>query len=740
MGWNPFKKTVTSEYWNVVTASMSEDSSPDSFHDFAIINDAVNGIEYFKSIEYLHYYGGRRATLRQLTNKLSTETYYQGFAEVNIGNNYVPASLVKARINPSDPSAVTITNSSITVLDYAGWASAYFVNEFGLNVITNRFIVDNVEFSVDFSTANSVDNTIEITNITTSIATVLDLPPEPVGSAYNVTYTVTTAGDPPIVSSVRTWTYEIGSGVYPELDTYTTLPENDPTVFQILPPLDIRRDGNFLYNDVGRHADYDDYAERLGIDSEAIADEFAKQDNMDKLDHVTINYGVKLKAQDKHSLRYCIDFIKKLKALAYTHTFDYEVNGTTDNVEKGFNTQDTYGYTDAANTTSETSHSYTAKELVDVPGIDLIISFDDVAYGIKYSHIEIQHHTKTQVDANSVLSGVRDDPIDESIFGRVRTKHKYKSIVNNDFANTSTITGVTIPPVVWGWLNGVMSNLVTSTVSTITYYKINEDDSLDSYMIVGPVMAHYVRDAQSGKHKLVYINLQSAEGDINFPLDWRIVKGYNNQVLTALSISSIHFVMYYAYWEQKEVWNWNLIMIIIMVVVYYFCQSCGEAMRAWWAGMSTTMQVVFVAAQLAAMGVFGEDYIVLGQLVSLYLGFAGSSGATVGANLATANAAITVIDIMNTSEMLHIMSDAEAIASLEISQELLKDAIQDGLDEEYKASGYYYSAINRGYIQQALVNIRKVDTLVAMPSERYFQRVLKTTSPRHTYRLQYKYT
>jgi hypothetical protein len=198
--------------------------------------------------------------------------------------------------------------------------------------------------------------------------------------------------------------------------------------------------------------------------------------------------------------------------------------------------------------------------------------------------------------------------------------------------------------------------------------------------------------------------------------------------------------MYYAYWEQKEVWNWNLIMIIIMVIVYYFCQSCGEAMRAWWAGMSTTMQVVFVAAQLAAMGVFGEDYIVLGQLVSLYLGFAGSSGATVGANLATANAAITVIDIMNTSEMLHIMSDAEAIASLEISQELLKDAIQDGLDEEYKASGYYYSAINRGYIQQALVNIRKVDTLVAMPSERYFQRVLKTTSPRHTYRLQYKYT
>jgi len=750
MGWNPFKKTVTYQYWNVATTSLTDKPLPDGFHDFAIINDSVNGIDYFKSLEYLNYNAGSRNNYRQITNKFSKYDYYGGFAEVNIGNNYVPASLVKARINPSDPSVVTIVSSSISTLDYAGWASTYLVNEFGLNTTTNKFTTDSIEFSVDFSTANSVDNTIEITNIVAASTTVLDLPPEPVGSSYNVTYTITTTttADPPVttVSSTRTWTYEIGSGVYPELDTYTTLPENDPTVFQIMPPLDIRKDGTYTHDDASRHADYDDYAKSLGIVPKDIADAFQDQSDMDKLDHITVGQGVDLKAKDKHSLRYCIDFITKLKNLADTHTFNYAVNGTNDNISRGFNTQNTRGYTDAANSTYTTSHRNVPTELVDIPGVDLVVSFNDFAYGLTYAHIDIQHHSKTEVDANTFLTDIRDVEVNVSDHGRVQGI-KYKSVINNNFSLTYTNTGVTIDSGVWGYLDSIFQNLTTSTVSSITYYRINKDDSVDSYMLVAPVMSHYVRDAQSNQHKLVYISLESADADIYLPLDWRIVKSYNNQELTSLTTSSMHLIMYYAYWEQKEVWNWGLILLVVAIIVFvYTGYDISAALGKTAAALATTLGVtlstayiIMAVAYLASMGVFGEDYVILGQIALLAIGM-GTSTSTLGANAYTAMNAIQVINIMNTYNMQHHISDAEQIASATISQGLLEDELQDALDEEYEASGYYYSAINRGYIQQALINIRKVDTLEAMPTAQYFQRVLKTTSPRHIYRLQYKYT
>jgi len=750
MGWNPFKKTETYQYWNVATTPLSS-SVPDGFHEFALINDIQNGVEYFKSLEYLNLYGGGRTRFNQVAKKLATEDYYGGFAEVNIGNNYVPASAVKARINPSDPSKVTILDSSVTALDYAGWVELYLVTEFNLNTATDRFTHEGVLFSVDFTTANAVDNTVVITNVTTTITSVLDLPPEPVGSTYNVTYTVITGytvATPPvaIVSSPRIWTYEIGSGVYPELDTYTTLPENDPTVFQIMPPLEIRKNNTYSYNDTNRHADYDDYADRLGISSEDLANAFAGQSDMDKLDHITVSQGVDLKAKDKHSLRYCVDFLTKLKALASTHTFDYEVNGTADNVSQGFNTQETRGFTDSANSAWHTVHRNVPTEIRDIPGVDLIVSFDDFAYGLKYSHIDIQHHTPAEVSANTFLTGIRDDAIDESEYGRIQGA-KYKSVINNNFTLTGTLTGVTLSSSIWGYLSSLLVNLSAQAVSTITYYRINTDNSIDTYMVVQPVVAHYVRDAGSSQHKLVYIDLQSDDGEVYLPFDWRIVKSYGNQPLTSLVTSSMYMTMYYAYWEQKEVWNWGLIIIVVAIVVFiYTGYDISAALAETTAALATTLGVTVVTAQiimavsfLASMGVFGEDYVILGQVAMLAISM-GTSASTLGANAYTAGNVLQAVNIMNTYKMQHIMDEAEEIANMGLTQQLLQDEIQDGLDQEYEDIGYYYNKRLQKYITQGLMNIAKVDEFNAMPSNEYFQRVKKSVSPRYGYRLQYKYS
>ena len=749
MGWNPFKKTQTYQYWNVATTPLLDDALPDGFHEFAIINDVVNGIDYFKSLDYLNYSAGARTRFRQLNTKFKTKDYFGGYGDVDIGNNYVPASLVKARINPSNPTYVTITNSSVVALNYANWVSGYLVDTFNLNTVTNIFVRDGVSYTVDFNTADSVDNTVDYTNNTTLLSYTLDLPPEPVGKSYNVSYTITTpgvSGQPSTTSPVRTWTYEIGTGLYPELDVNTRLPENDPTVFQLMPPIDIRRNGGYIHSSASRHADYDDYAKNLGINPKDIADAFAGQSDMDKLDHIAVSQGVDLQAKDKHSLKYCIDFVTKLKALADTHTMGYNVNGANDNVNLGFNTQAPLGLNQDG-TVFGTEHRYTPQELVDVPGVDLIVSFDSSSYGLKYSHIEIQQHTAAEVEANSVLKSLRDTAIDVGEHGRVQGTHRYKSVVNHDFSLTATMTGVTLDGGIWGYLSGIMANLNTANLGTITYYKIsNIDGSMSSHMIVAPVISHYVRDAQSGQHRLVHLNLSSTDADLYFPLDWRIVNSYSNQELTSLTASSMHLSMYYAYWEQKEVWNWSLIIIVVAIVVFVYTGYDISAALAETAtslsvalGVSvSTAYLIMAVSYLASMGVFGEDYIVLGQIMTLAISM-GTSTVAIGANMTTANYALQVMNMMNSYKMRHIVDEMEEIQNLGDAQLVLQDEIREEIDQAFEDMGYYYNLRKRQYIAQALINIKKVDHFEAMPSAVYFQKIKKTVSPEYTYKLQYKY-
>ena len=166
--------------------------------------------------------------------------------------------------------------------------------------------------------------------------------------------------------------------------------------------------------------------------------------------------------------------------------------------------------------------------------------------------------------------------------------------------------------------------------------------------------------------------------------------------------------MYYAYWEQKEVWNWGLILLVVAIIVFvYTGYDISAALGKTAAALATTLGVtlstayiIMAVAYLASMGVFGEDYVILGQIALLAIGM-GTSTSTLGANAYTAMNAIQVINIMNTYEMQHIMDDAEEITAMGLTQTLLSEEIQDGLDEEYEASGYYYSAINRGCLQHS---------------------------------------
>jgi hypothetical protein len=205
--------------------------------------------------------------------------------------------------------------------------------------------------------------------------------------------------------------------------------------------------------------------------------------------------------------------------------------------------------------------------------------------------------------------------------------------------------------------------------------------------------------------------------------------------------------MYYAYWEQKEEWNWGLILIVVAIIIYvYTGYNVSAALAETAAALSVTLgvtlataQIIMAVAYLAALGVFGEDYVIFGQIALLAIGVA-TSGVTLGANAYTATTVLRVASIMNTYKMQHILEDSEQIANLTDVQEILKDEIREAVDDAYELLGYYYNLRKKQYIAHNLINIRKVDHFDAMPSAEYFQKVKKSISPRYSYRLQYKYT
>jgi hypothetical protein len=377
-----------------------------------------------------------------------------------------------------------------------------------------------------------------------------------------------------------------------------------------------------------------------------------------------------------------------------------------------------------------------------VPGVDLVVSHENFAYGLKYSYIEVQNHSITEVENQSVLKSLRDTAVNVAEHGKVRDII-YKSIINTDFSLTETNTGIVFNNTTdTSNLSDTFTKLFQDTNTrkgnTITYYAIHKDGSIDSYTLVQPVLAHYVRDVQSGKHKLVYVDLESEDASVYLPLDYKILESYSGQAVASIVTSSLHLTMYYAYWEQKKVWDFGFITIVVLALVAIFAPYLFVEAAAWFSALSTTMQIVIIGATLASMGVFGEDAVIYGKLVLLAVGLYDPSF-VLGTNMATASAALSVVDIMNTYNMQHLIDESEAIASDLAYSQAEWEKEMDLLDDELVAMGYYKRLRDQAYVQQGLVNMTKVDTHTPMSPQVYLQRNKKSVSARYTFQLQYNY-
>lgn len=744
-----FCKTVTHQYWNVVTTQLSEEKA-DSFHEFAIWNDALTGVDYLNSLEYLETNSGKKANYRRLANKMETSKFYEGFAKIGVGTNSVPLSAIKAILNPSNPSAVHVLTSELLPLDYQEWVIEYFKDTFNYNEATSSFIEEGITFTIDLTTANSETNTVECTNTSTDITYTLDIPAEPIGDSYRITYQLETS--PGNYSPTHTWVYDIASGEHPELDIYTEIPDKDPTIFKIFPEIPIRvNNTNYGYG-LNTHTDYDEYAELIGIDPASIIEAYKDNPDMNKLDHIAVCQGVNLEAKDRHSLKYCIDFIEKLLAIqdTYGHTLESVGEFTVHN-------KATSAYNRSDNTLAPMPSS------ADLPGIELVANFDEFAYILKVSGVDkvtIYNDAIETSPAYTDLKVLRQDILDqdEDVYGLKRGA-VYGSHISSNLHALWTL-GV-------HWSDGQEGLKTAHRIgehsatnrepdyrdnNIITYFKVHTNGDMDCYTLVQPVVSHHIRDTQSGQTKVMYVDLQhnaSEDGaDIYLPLDWRILEDYDNQAVTFLSINSLYMVMYYAYWEQTEEWNFAFLTIVIIVIVAIVApQLLKDAFTAITKSIKTALAVDIATAEiiasvllLASTGVFGEEAQLFASIALTVFGFTGTETFTVGLNQQTFQALGTGVDIMNHFVMEHYKDEFEAISTAYMNFLELVENEMDALMEILEELGYYKRQDIKRYTTISLLNYKKQDILEPMDPGYYVASVKDSVKVGNYFDNMYDYT
>ena len=750
--------------------------NPDTFHEFALYNDVITGTPYLDSLEWLDYNSGSKLNYTRLANKLETTGLYGGFAKVGIGMNTIPITFIKSLLNPNDPDAVVILDSALRPLNYTTWVEDQLDSLFEYDIDTSQFIVDGVNYSVDLTTADAENNTVSYTNTETGDVHTLDLKPEPIGDSYWVKYKInrgtdTSSGETVTVySREHTWVYDIASDKYPELSLYTDVPDNDPLIFKVFPELPIRQN-NTNYPSFSKHSEYDEYAETIGVDPQALVDSFAGQSDMDKLDHIAVTLGVNLKAKDKHSLRYCVDFVKKL--IAIKDNYGVKASDVDPVHNKAFGMYEWSQNEGLGGVTDTLLRPFLGSE--DLSGIELSFDFEEFSYTLKFTDVwehtlgiaGIEMHQAVWPKLYEVYQELLNP--DEDVYGLVRGGMYTSRICNDMLELGEYMIYAPDTPTLYS-LRSILGEALSGNDSwhrdnnIIVYFELM-DDHIKAYTLIQPVISHSVRDTQSGQVRTIYVDLQSTTGgegatsdaDIYFPLDWRIIEKYDNASMSYLVGSGLHMTMYYAYWEQEEVWDWGFLTVVVIIVVAIVApqlltaafdalvKSIATAMAggaaataAGIAAMMATAQIIASVLILSSLGVFGDEAQLMATIAMAYFTFT-SPDFTLGFNEKTFQLAGQGGDWMNSFRMEKLKDEFEAISSYYMDQ--LQDIEEklDALNEIMEEMGYWKRQQSKQYTQISLLNEKNVVTLQVKDPGLYIEDTLAIVDPSKYYEAFYEY-
>ena len=214
---------------------------------------------------------------------------------------------------------ITIDTARLGTLFVPHWLKYWLQENKSYNSSDGTFVHSSTTYTVNVynSIYNSVTNdyTLRLGDPLANF-TGFNVPSKPTGLHYVVTFHKDSAP-----TRLLSWTYEVGAGTYTDLDDPNEdFGESGSEALDILPAIPLRiNNTNFNATATTKSGQITALAEKIGVDApdlinsimEDVADS-GVNDYENKVDHVFLNFGVRLWDTSQIGMNYCFRFVSTL--------------------------------------------------------------------------------------------------------------------------------------------------------------------------------------------------------------------------------------------------------------------------------------------------------------------------------------------------------------------------------------------------------------------------------------------
>jgi len=622
LGFNADDQVV--EYFEVYNQPLFSTSIVDSGLSQTMIASALyNNIDINNAIFYNAIFGDSiPKSLKEFVKYIDDGNYYTGFPDVESFLNFVDESEIIDVLNDIHSTPTSIDNAILGRLTIPTWIEWWLHANKSYDLDTHMIGIYNISYTQPTYNISTDDYTIPTTYITTSNTNTNTSPPstsssnsytapaltvsDEVGMSDSVTIALTYTASGTLPYNVPTkpvgahivatyhldsaptnrllFKYKLGEGTYTDLDDAETNLTISSTALQTLPAVPIRLN-NTDFTSTSNETQITDLLAKVKLDGEGILHGITEdyEGSMSDLDHIYVNFGVRMVDTSQGGLQYLFRLFEKL------HTSN-----------------------------AVTEADYTAAT-GDKPYNNIIVTHDDYKYIFKYAFTNFSHYTLSTVNADSDLSNIyysKTNHFDDSNIlikpyyasssqlmykvqyqadnlsevtsflsgsgvlapGTPTTEGVGKLQVTTRIAYTGTIydstgvdSGQTIlkPDLVYESNSGLRIVLSVNEETThsqeITYYEIVAN-GLNSYKVKAPIGALNVIDADSGKFKLVKFNLANPD-DLMLPFFYGALPSVKAGDLSSMWLASAHVSTYIARYEVIESNGGGFLKLLILIII-----------------------------------------------------------------------------------------------------------------------------------------------------------------------------
>ena len=365
-----FDDDTVVEQFQVLNQALFPDPDKSALTEI-IVNSIKNEEDMIGNVLYSSVFQSGKKNVRQFTEIIENNEYFEDFPTVEANIITVDYDEVDSILTTLNSTPVTIDTARLGTLFVPFWIKYWLQVNKSYSHNASTFVHSSTTYTVNVSlsvyNSSGNDYTLRLGDPVADFGG-FNIPAKPTGLHYVVTYHKDNAPSTPL-----TWIYKVGDGTYTDLDDPSEEFGSGSSSLDILPAIPLRQNNtNFNATATTKSAQITKLVNKIGLDAnEVITDVMADvaaagvSDYNNKVDHVYLNFGVRLWETSQIGLNYLFRFVSTLEPGQASTEGDY--NAAPD--EKPYNT--------------------------------LRVTGTDYKYAFTFAYIEYNNYTLAQVNADS---------------------------------------------------------------------------------------------------------------------------------------------------------------------------------------------------------------------------------------------------------------------------------------------------------------------------------------------------